>query len=207
MANKQSARRAELLDKAMSFVLLNMLWAVFASLIVTLPAATGGLYATLTPWVRGENSELFQDFFGGMRQHWLRSTLIGLIDVAIGGLIALNLTILDTMELPALPALLSRNVAFLAIVITLLVNLYIWPLMVTFDLSIRELIKIALRLVVLHPLWSVFAAMLTLVPLLLALILPRFVAILLAFSSCALLGSWGAWRVIEPYQHELNNNE
>jgi uncharacterized membrane protein YesL len=207
LANKLSARRSELLDKAMSFILLNMLWAIFASFILTLPAATAGLFATLTPWVRGDTSEPFRDFFGGMRQHWKQSTLIVLLDMGIGGLIVFNLSILDTMELPALPALLSRNVAFLFIVMTLLANLYLWPLLVTFDLSIRQLIKVSLKLVFLHPLWSIFATTLALLPLLLGLLLPRFIAVLLAFSSCALLGSWGAWRVIGPYQHDLFNNE
>lgn len=207
MAEQRRARRAELLDKAMSFILLNMLWAVFASLLVTLPAATAGLFATITPWVRGELSEPFRDFFGGIRQHWQQSTVIGLLDAGIAALIMLNLSILNNMEVPSLPALLSRNVAFFLIAALLLINLYIWPLLVTFDLSTRQLIKVSLRLVVLHPLWSIFATALALVPLLLALILPRFVAVLLVFSGWALLGSWGAWRVIEPYQRELFNNE
>jgi hypothetical protein len=57
----------------------------------------------------------------------------------------------------------------------------------------RKLISIAMKLVVLHPVWSLVAGALTLIPSLLTLVLPRFVAVLVAFSSCALLARWGAW--------------
>jgi uncharacterized membrane protein YesL len=154
--------------------------------------------------VRGKTSEPFRDFFGGMREHWRKSTLIVLIDVGIGGLIALDLSIVDTMDVPEIPAMCTRSVSFLGILALLLANLYIWPLLVTFDLTIRQLIKVSLRLAFLRPLWSIFATTLALLPLLLALVVPRFIVILLTFSSCALLASWGAWHVIEPYQHELN---
>ncbi|HVO68919.1 MAG TPA: hypothetical protein VMT24_02670 [Aggregatilineaceae bacterium] len=50
-----------------------------------------------------------------------------------------------------------------------------------------------MKLVVLHPVWSLVAGALTLIPSLLTLVLPRFVAVLVAFSSCALLARWGAW--------------
>lgn len=197
------ARGSDRIDKITTFFLVNLLWAVFAAPIITFPAATAGLFATLTPWVRGEPSELFKDFFGGMRRYWWKSTIIGLIDLALVGLIVLNLTILDAMQVTSVLTLFSRNVAFLVAALAVATNLYVWPLLVTLDLPLKQLIKVALRLVFLEPLWSIFATILMLSPLLLALFLPRFAAVLLAFACSALLASWGAWHVIEKYKRDL----
>jgi uncharacterized membrane protein YesL len=205
LSHETRARRAEWVDRITTFVLVNMLWAVFAAPLITLPAATAGLFATLTPWVRGEPSELFKDFFGGMRKHWFRSSMIGVIDAGIAGLVVLDLSILDRMNANTLPGLFSRNVAVFVAALALLTNLYLWPLLVTVDLPLRKLISLAVRLVFLHPVWSLLVGMLVLIPLLLTLALPRFVAVLLAFSSCALLASWGAWHVIEPCQRDLSD--
>lgn len=84
ISQQRSVFSSELLDRAGSFVMVNMLRVIFAVPLVTLPIATAGLFATLTPWVRGEKSEPFRDFFGEMRQYWRTSTLIGLLDVALG---------------------------------------------------------------------------------------------------------------------------
>lgn len=203
MSHDKPGRRAELLDRIMTFIVVNMLWAVFAAFIISLPAATAGLFATLTPWVRGKSSEPFRDFFEGMRQYWRKSTMIVLMDVCIASLVALNLITWKETGIHNIPALCSRNIAFFVAAMTLLTNLYLWPLLVSVDFPIRQLIKIAMRLVVLHPVWSLFTAVVALIPLLSSLILPRFVAILIAFSSCALLISWGAWRVIEHHERDL----
>lgn len=190
-------------DRVTTFIIANMLWMVFAAPVITLPAATAGLFATLTPWVRGDDSEPFRDFAGGMRQHWRRSTLIGLLDALLAVMLVLNLRILDRMPIDSLVALFCRNVAFFVGAVALLMNLYAWPLLVSADLSLRQLLRVSLRLVFIHPLWSLFIGVLALAPLLLGFVLPGFVALLVAFSSCALVASWGAWQVIDQHKKEL----
>jgi uncharacterized membrane protein YesL len=104
-------QRAERIDQITTFLVVNLLWAIFAAPIITLPAATAGLFATLTPWVRGEFGTV-QRFFGGMRRYWWKSTAIGLIDLAIAGLILLDLTILDAMQV-TIPVLFHETSLFL----------------------------------------------------------------------------------------------
>ena len=81
MAENQPRGWADILDKATTFILVNMLWMVLAALIITLPLATAGLFATLTPWVRGQTSEPFRDFFGAMRRYARQSIVIFLGDI------------------------------------------------------------------------------------------------------------------------------
>jgi len=47
--------REDWLDRVMTLVTANMLWLVCSLPLVTLPAATAGLWAVLLPWWRGEN--------------------------------------------------------------------------------------------------------------------------------------------------------
>lgn len=189
-------RWADILDKTMTFVLVNMLWMVLSAPIITLPAATAGLFATLTPWVRGETSELFHDFFGAMRRHIVKSTLIGLGDVGIGLIVWVNVQIIHQMNSLNFSALLSLNVTLFVAVAAVMTNLYLWPLLVTVDAPLSQLVRTAVRLALLHPIWSLLTALLALLPLSTAFFLPSFIVLLGTFSACALLVSWGAWRVL-----------
>jgi uncharacterized membrane protein YesL len=200
LSHDTRARRSELIDKITTFIVVNMLWVVFAALVITLPAATAGLFATLVPWTQGRTSEPFRDFFGGMRRHWRKSTMIVLLDAVLAGLIALNLAILNSAD--DFPALCSRNVALFVAALTIMANVYLWPLLVSVDWPVRQLIRVALKLVFLHPIWSLVASLLAVLPLLLTLMLPRFIVILVSFSSCALLASWGAQHVFEQHRRD-----
>ena len=193
----------DFLDKAGNFILANLLWVLLSIPVITLPMATAGLFASMSPWARGKSAEVFQDFFGGMRQHWRKASLIVLMDVLLGGLIILNLSIFRLMNLPQPLILLSQSVTLFVAVTAIMVNLYLWPLMVTFDeLSLRRLLDTSLKLVFAHPAWSFAVLIMALVPLLLSLLLPAAVFILGSFSSVALVVSWGAWRIIRRYAPE-----
>jgi uncharacterized membrane protein YesL len=125
------------------------------------------------------------------------------LEAALAALIIADLRLLDQMALPAPVEAVSRSVNLFVAVIALMTNLYLWPLLVSLDVPLRMLIKIALRLVFLHPAWSLIAVGLALVPLLLIWILPGFVVVIGLFSTCALIASWGAWRVLKQHEREL----
>ncbi len=201
MSQDVHARRSELIDKITTFILVNMLWVVFAIPLITLPAATAGLFATLVPWTQGKPSEPFGAFFRGMRHYWRKSTLVALLDVAIAGVVALNLIVLNNAN--TAPALCSRSITLFVAAVAVMVNVYLWPLLVLVDWPVRVLIRIALRLVFMHLGWSLVTGLLAVAPLLLTPVLPGFFAVMVPFSSCALLASWGAQHVFQQHTHEL----
>jgi uncharacterized membrane protein YesL len=81
----------------------------------------------------------------------------------------------------------------------LLANLYAWPLLVSFDLGLRRLTSVSLRLAITHIRWSLFTLGLTLLPLSFALVIPLIFSTLIIFSTAGLIVSWGSWRVIKQY--------
>ena len=73
-----------------TFIFSNLIWALLSLPLVTLPAATAGLFAYMSGRARGVPGELFSVFLGAMRRLWLKATLLVGLDVALGALIVLN---------------------------------------------------------------------------------------------------------------------
>jgi uncharacterized membrane protein YesL len=192
----------EFLDKASTFALANLLWVLLSIPLITLPMATAGLFATMSPWVRGKQPEIFQDFFSAMRRHWVNASIVGGIDLLVGCLIIFNFSIFQLMNMTQPLALLSRSMTLCIGLTALMANLYLWPLMVTFDLSLRELIVKSTKLVFAHPLWSIAMLILALVPFGFSIFLPAAILVTASFSCAALLINWAAWRVIRQYVAE-----
>ncbi|MEO8612227.1 MAG: DUF624 domain-containing protein [Chloroflexota bacterium] len=186
-------------DRITTFILANMMWVLLALPVITLPLATAGLFAALAPWGRGKSSEVFRDFFGGIREHWRQAMLIGLIDVLLGGLIALDFTIFRLMDMSQAIALLSQSINFFAALVLLLVNVYVWPLLVTFDLPFRNLLETSVKLVFAHPLASIGMLLGTIAILFVSTLLPAMFLLLASVSACALFISWGTWRIVRGH--------
>lgn len=198
-------------------MLSNLLWLLLSLPIITLPAATAGLFAVMSGYARGQRRETFQTFFGAMRQYWLGSSIIVLVDFFIGLLLYLNLTIFTLMDMSNPVAVLSQSVTIFAGVLLVLVNIYVWPLLVLglFDTppELRGLIRAAVKLVMAQPLWSLVIVVAAIFPLMLSAILPMAVLVLFMVALTAYIISWGAWQIIRRYlspeelrQIEINTN-
>jgi uncharacterized membrane protein YesL len=196
------APRSSLFDylhTASRFMVANLLWVIFSLPLVTMPAATAGLFVVMMEMVRGRSPEPLAEFWGGLRRYWFKSTVLGLLNLFIATLIGLNLLIFGRMEMGQLPAVLSAGATILAFVLLLMVNFYAWPLLVVLDLPLRGLLEKSFKLALAHPGWTLLMTSAAVSPLLLSLLLPRAFLLFLSFAMAALIGSWGAWRVIQRY--------
>lgn len=80
-----------------------------------------------------------------------------------------------------------------------MVNVYLWPLLVLFDLGPRRLLSVSVRLAFAHPAWTLLTLALALIPLGIGLVVPLWISVLAVFSTSVLAINWGAWRVIRRY--------
>ena len=198
----------ELAQTASTFVLLNMLWLFCSLLIITMPAATAALFATIAPWGRGQSpSEPLANFFVAMKQYGLRAPAVFLLNLLIAGAVILNLLILRQMGIGQIIATMALIVTVLVALVLVLANIYLWPLLVTLDSSLPDLLKNALKLALAHPIWGVFVAGTAVIPLLVSLLLPQAFFIAITFAATALIIYAGAWRVIRRYldEKEIHN--
>ncbi len=192
-----------LLEKATNFALANAFWVLLSIPIVTMPAATAGLFATMTPWARGKSTEVFSNFFGGMRHYWRKATLVGLIDGLVGTLVVVNFLAFRVMDMSNPIAVLSQSITLFVALMAIMINLYFWPMLVSFDIPLRRLLENSVRLVFVHPLWSLGMVVLAVAPVVVTIfLLPAAVFVFGAISTVAFLVSKAAWRVIGRYVPE-----
>lgn len=192
------------LERAAEFVLVSMLWVILSLPMITLPAATAGLFAVHTDWARGQENEALQRFFSAMLRYAWKATSVG-IGSALGlGLVASNLTILPDMNLPFVPFAFSLGISVFVGGLILVANLYVWVLLPTFDLSLSHLVRTALQLALQHILWSMGVLLALAIVVLVSLwFLPAGVIVLMLPSSLAWIISWGSWRVIRTHEGQL----
>lgn len=190
---------SEVLQKVSSFILANLLWILFAIPIITIPAATAGLFATFGPWMRGKSASVFPDFFEGMKHYWVKAVLVTAIDVVIGGLSGLNLLIISSTEMPPFLAMLSLSVTLGIALFTIMVNIYLWPSMVLFELPFRRLVIYSMALATRHPWWSLLLVAIIMLIVGASAVVPQFFLLLVTFSGCALVMCWGQWRVARQH--------
>lgn len=175
----------EQIDYWASFIMVNLLW-VFCSLpLVTMPAATAGLFAVTARMSQGEAPNVYSTFFGAMRTHWKDSTKLVLLNVAVLLLILVNLSILPMMSGFNPMAILSRSVTLFAALMLVMINGYAWPLLVTRELALHPLLTTALQMVFAYPLYSVGLLLALCLPLGISVFLPSAALVLITFSCAA----------------------
>jgi uncharacterized membrane protein YesL len=112
---------------ALAVVLINGWFSVGASYV------TRGM-------VRGEATFVYSDFFYAIRRNLKQGLLFGILDALIVGLLAFDFLFFYQRNVTY-----WQSVGFYAIValliLYLLMRTYVYPMMITFDLSIRKLIK------------------------------------------------------------------
>lgn len=192
----------EQFDRWGTFLLANVLWAICSLPLVTLPAATAGLFAVMSARARGSSANFLPIFFGAARRLWWKATLLMLIDAAFGGWVALNLSILPAMGASNPAALFSMSVTLFAGIMLVLANLYAWSLLVLVDLPFKGLVSAAIQLVFSYPLWSLGVLIAAALPVGIGLILPQGVFVFAVASICAWIITAGTWRVIRKHVSE-----
>lgn len=193
-----------ILDKISLLILGNLLWVALSLPIVTMPMATIGLFSALSPWVRGKDHDFFKSFFSGMKESWGKSIVIMLLNAVTLALVILNLFILSAMDSLTIVGIFSGVVSLAVASFVGLLNLYIWPLMVMFDNSLKNLLALSIKLAFSHLAWSMFLLIVLVGFLGLLFLLPAIITPLISVSICVLWINWGTWRIMRRY---IDKNE
>ena len=100
-----------------------------------------GLTYILRSFAREEPVFMWSDFFDTIKKNWKQSLIVGIINAAVITIIALDLLVYTNMEMnPYLKAALFGFIMFI-LVIFLIMQMYIYPMLITFKLTLRQLYK------------------------------------------------------------------
>jgi len=147
---------------------MNLLWLLCSLPIITWPSATAALYAVCYAITRGQEVNA-QQFFAGFKRYFVAGLLLGVINSLLLVVLAYGVAFYfnqpDWLQLATGPSL-------LLLVLFLLLQLYLYPLLVAqTEPRLMWMYRNAIILVLRHPLFSLAMFVLLTVWLLLCLVL------------------------------------
>ncbi|WP_161974904.1 YesL family protein [Bacillus timonensis] len=118
---------------------LNVLWLISSLPIITIPVSTAAMLGVIKDLSEGNEPSLTKAFYRYFKKYFKKSSVIGLLQFLIGVILVADLLVMWNLEG------VIRYIMFplfgLLTMIFLFMSFYIYPLLVDFDMSYKELIK------------------------------------------------------------------
>ncbi len=154
---------------------------IFGSVFMCIPVLTvgpaqAGFTYILRNYAREEHAFLWWDFKDTAKANFKQSMIISLIDLVVTAIVCIDLNLYRQVEGHSLITTLGTTLLVIGIIVYVMMHLYIYPMLITFNLSIKQIYKNAF-----------IFAIIKLFPNLLILIL-NVAIIMLAFYFNALIG-------------------
>lgn len=162
-------------------VVVSLLLLLIFALIIG--PATAGMTKVIRKYVLEKHSFIFADFFSGFKQNFKIASLVGFVDCLIIVSIYAGLQVYPALaqqfntKLMYVPMVLSMSLA----IVILLMNFYIFLMIIATDLSFKNLIKNSFALAFVEMKKSIITFVIVILLLLAAISLPLFVSYTLIF--------------------------
>ena len=190
-----------------SFVLLNLLWLLICLPVVTIFPATAALFGTVRKWIRlGLDVGIYRVFVHEFKVNFKKSLGLGVIWSIFFAIISVDLTIVLQNEFSGKSIVLMLLVFFTLLFV--FVTIYLFFLIVHFDLSLFHTVKNSLLLSLGHLNYTVLFLAMILFVLIVSYYFPVFLLFsgsLLAFVMYAVFHRLSLkWEEGKNSQHKLN---
>ncbi len=134
-----------LMDTIMKFVLLTLMTCVP---MITVGPAQAGLTYILRNYAREEHAFIWSDFKDAAKSNMKQSLIVSTINFVVTFLTLISIraywVLIGAGQIPGLPGTIGLAVMFMMFLIFACMSIYIYPLMVTFDTTLKQLYKNAL---------------------------------------------------------------
>lgn len=125
-----------------SMIGLNLIYLCFCIPIVTIGPATAGMTKVLRNWSRRENAFVFGDFWEAFKQNFLQAFIVNIINIVVWGVLIFDTLFFlgNPLQYTVPQALVFAVIVFTAVV-WLFMNYYLYLMLVTFRLTLKQLYK------------------------------------------------------------------
>ena len=127
-------------------VYLNILWLICCLPIVTIGASTTALFYVTLKIAKNEEGNITKPFFHSFKENFKQSTIIWLILLVIGIVLALDGYVFYHMRFENVFWTIGTAVFLVALVVYAIVLMYIFPLLARFDNTIKAMFKNSIML-------------------------------------------------------------
>lgn len=121
------------------FLTVNIVYVIMSCLLITSGWAQAGITNIARNTARDRHSFGLSDYFSTISKNWKQSLVAGLINLAVGSILAWSLFFYLDLE-PNFIALFGIGVLLFIILAFLIMNFYIWSLIITFDLPLKKIL-------------------------------------------------------------------
>ncbi|MEH7011570.1 DUF624 domain-containing protein [Neobacillus niacini] len=189
--------------KAMEFImnafLLNLLWLVLCLPILTIFPATTAMFGVVREWKKQNDIRIFSAFFRLFKENFKQSFLLGIVWLVFTGLLLGDFIITNQVNSSVKYILFSFF--FLLGILYLFVSIYIFPVMVHYQVTWKYAIKNAVLLSISRLHHTILSILIIAAGIVLCFYLPA--AMMLSFSISAYL----VYSLVSRgFHHENTNN-
>ncbi|WP_099469663.1 YesL family protein [Konateibacter massiliensis] len=149
------------MSKVADLIILNIIYCLCCIPIVTIGPATTALYYVTLKMVKNEESYIIKGFFKSFKLNFKQGAIIGLLMLAAAGIIIGDIYIMLNWETNYKIILIVIFIFLL--VVWMFVSIYIYPLLATFDNTIKQTFKNSLLMSIRHLPLTVVLFLLTVV--------------------------------------------
>ena len=130
-------------------VYLNLLWIVTCLPVVTIAPSTTAMFGVVRGWIRGKDVPTTGEFFSLFRENFGRALAVGLVWAVLGAVLAADFLLVGEMESFRRPLYV---VFFVFALLYVSATVYLFPVMVNYELDWKGVIKNSLLFAVARPL-------------------------------------------------------
>jgi uncharacterized membrane protein YesL len=144
-----TSRIYRVLEVFTDLVYLNLLWLVTCLPVVTIAPSTAAMFGVVRGWIRGKDTPTTREFFSLFRETFGRSLAVGLVWTVLGAVLAADFLLVGQMESFRRP-LYAVFFAFALLYVS--ATVYLFPVMVNYELDWKAVIRNSLLFSVARPL-------------------------------------------------------
>ena len=131
-----------MLDRAINFLFLNVIWLLFCLPIITIFPATAAMFGVVREWNQKKNQGVFRTFFMLFKETFLKSFLFGIVWFILAYLFYFNISI--SLQMSGSLKLIILSILICLCLLFTLASIYLFPLMVHYKMQWVALIKNAI---------------------------------------------------------------
>lgn len=202
------------LNRLADLVWLNILYIICCIPIITIGASTTAMYYVTMKIVKNEEGYITRSFFKSFKMNFKQATLLWLLALAVGGILALDYSIMTDRfgDIVALSATIKKVVLGILIIIGgiyLFTMVYLFPLLAKFDNNIKNTVKNSLLISIRHFPFTLLLIVIPIIPFVLMLFVNQLILLifLIVFSLIAFISSYIYVRIFAYYIPEESGQD
>lgn len=201
------------MSRVADFMILNILCILCCLPIVTAGASITAMYYMTLKMARNEESYIVKGFFHSFRDNLKQATVIHLIMVVVGLLLAFDLYFTRVFQNSGTFYKVLTYVFLVGIAIYVMVLTYIYPVLAKFYNSIKNTFKNSLLMAIRHLPYTILMVLITAAPVILSFVVPKLFPMvmlfyfLMGFAVISYFHSLLFVKIFDRYIPNENNDE